>query len=93
MSHNTVFKDKKLEEEKELGYIHPENVTAMRRDSLIETGSRREGGLYYSHRPEKNESWIFADVQLHGITVGTVAFGGQQPAFPGIGLGTAGALS
>ena len=73
MSHNTVFKDKNLEEEKELGYIHPENVTAMRRASLIETGSRREGGLYYSRRPEKNESWIIADVQLHGITVGTVA--------------------
>ena len=45
MSHNTVFKDKKLEEEKELGYSHPENVSARRRDSLIETGSRRESGV------------------------------------------------
>ncbi len=73
MSHSATFKSEDLEEEKELGYIHPENVAAMRRDSVAVTGNQRERGLYCGSRPQKHENWLFADIQLHDITVGTIA--------------------
>lgn len=72
MSRNTIFKDPTLEDQKTLGYIHEENLSAMRRDMLINRLSCDNYPIY-SKKKGNDLGWLMRAVKLHGIEVGFVA--------------------
>lgn len=72
MTQGVTFENEQLEQQKELGYVHPDIVDAMRRDDIdFEMGSRGEKPLVV-HRPNSNEVWLFCGIRLHGIVVGFI---------------------
>ena len=72
MPQSVTFQDFQLEEQKELGYIHPELVEAMRRDGIdFEMGSHHARPFLFP-RPGTNETWLFTGIRLHNISVGFI---------------------
>jgi sugar diacid utilization regulator len=80
MSHNAVFKDPTLEAEKKLGYIHEANVSALKRDRLLERSIDSDYPIY-SKRVENAEGWLFIAIKIHNITVGQVGLVENNRAF------------
>ncbi len=78
MSHKTVFNDPTLEDEKTLGYIHEENLSAMRRDMLM---NRLSGHNYPIYSKNNDMGWLMRSIRLHGIEVGTVALAEHNRPF------------
>lgn len=72
MSQNCTFPNKTLEDEKKLGYIHADNVSAMYRDRIF--GSYESSNkILYSERKDKDERWIFKAVKLHDVVIAHIA--------------------
>ena len=73
MSHGVHFSNETLEKEKSLGMVAEENMDAMRRDEVIGNKILTRGGILTQKRADRDETWLFANVKLHGVVVGTVA--------------------
>lgn len=72
MSQNCTFPNKTLEDEKELGYVHADNVSALYRDRIF--GSFEDSNkILYSERKDKNERWLFKAVKLHDVAIAHIA--------------------
>lgn len=72
MTQGVTFEDAQLEQQKELGYVHPDIVEAMRRDDIdFEMGSHG-GRTIIVHRPNSDEVWLFCGISLHGIGIGFI---------------------
>lgn len=73
MSHSFSFQNQTLEEEKELGYIHADNLQAMKRDGMYAEKLNSTSNIITSKRTDKNETWLFSTVKLQGIAVANIA--------------------
>lgn len=73
MSHKTQFKNETLEEEKSLGYVHASNMEGMRKDGVLSEVFGKSDRIITSRRKDKNETWIFKNVYLHGIPIACIA--------------------
>ena len=73
MSHKTQFKNETLEEEKSLGYVHVSNIEGMKRDGLLSKFLGKSDKIITSKRRDKNETWLFKNVLLHGIFIAAIA--------------------
>lgn len=72
MPRGVTFEDDQLEEQKELGYVHPELVEAMRHDGIdFEMGARSSKPTLFP-RPNTDETWLFSGIRLHDISVGFI---------------------
>ena len=72
MSQKNTFTNETLEDEKQLGYIHADNLSAMQRNNLVEQ-YRSADKIFYSERKDRNEHWLFKAVKLHNIAVADIA--------------------
>ena len=67
-----TFENAQMEQQKELGYVHPDLVAAMRRDGIdFEMGAYRSRAIVFP-RPGSDESWLFCGIRLHDIPVGII---------------------
>lgn len=73
MSNSSTFENATLELEKSLGYVHLDNVEAMRRDGVLDRHKLGPNQIYRIHRSDRNENWLFKSISLHGIKVADVA--------------------
>ncbi|MBQ6490743.1 MAG: helix-turn-helix domain-containing protein [Atopobiaceae bacterium] len=72
MTQGVTFENDQLEEQKELGYVHPDIVEAMRRDDIdFELGGHSKKTIVV-HRPDSEEVWLFSGISLHGIVMGFI---------------------
>lgn len=71
MSQGFTFENATLELEKTIGYVHMDNVEAMRRDGVF--AQRTLGGVSRLHRTDPDETWLIKNIALHGVPVATVA--------------------
>lgn len=71
MPQNTLFQDTTLEEEKELGYIHENNVWALKKGQVFQQIHRSNKTLLFK-RPNTDEEWLFISVKLHNIVVADI---------------------
>ncbi len=73
MSNSFIFKNKTLEEEKQLGYVHASNIQAMKRDGVFAEKLNTYPGIMTSKRKDVDETWLFTTVKIHGIAVANIA--------------------
>ena len=64
----------------ENGYIHTENVTAMKRDNVIGR-IPREDAPFYSKKNENESGWLFTNVKIENVYVATVALKEENRKF------------
>lgn len=72
VSKAAYFEDHTLEMEKELGYIHEENIISMRKDHLFERIQDMDKPLY-SKKFASQVGFLFRTIKIHEIDVGMVA--------------------
>ena len=72
MTQGITFEDARIEQQKELGYVHPDIVEAMRRDDInFELGGSAKRTIAVQ-RPDSDEKWLFGGISLHGIVMGFI---------------------
>lgn len=64
----------------ENGYIHSENITAMKRDNVIGRIPREDVPIY-SKKSEKETGWLFMNVKIENVHVATVALKEENRKF------------
>ncbi|MFD0703111.1 hypothetical protein DMP06_01740 [Slackia equolifaciens] len=73
MSSNEMFRNETLELEKTLGYVHMDNVEAMRRDGVLKGRVMGRRGIARVSRSDPPENWLFKNIVLHGVVIATIA--------------------
>ena len=68
----TFHTDPTLEIEKELGYIHEENLSALRRDKIFDQIQQLDKP-FYSRKPESQMGFLFRTIKIHDVDIGLVA--------------------
>lgn len=72
MSRDLPFPDLKIEESRELGYIHEVNLSHMKKNQVFEQVRSRDFPIY-SKSTLDNVGWIFRAVKIRNVEVGHVA--------------------
>lgn len=73
MSSSFPLTNPTLEEEKLLGYVHPTNIKAMKRDLIYAEGINTHKGILSSKRIDTGETWLFSAVKIHEVTIAQIA--------------------